>query len=304
MSKIVVKIGAALGNQLFMFANAFALSKIKKSTLIIDDKSSYFRKKEITLDRVYGLNKFNIPQEYFSNKNFYNNFFSNFLRKVFIFFDKFKKKKKFLIEHKINKIKTTNFKEINLENYTSNIEIEGHYECEKYFLNHRKDLQKLLIPNINLFNNSQKKLHDKYKLMLVNSNSISIHVRCNGYFGPAQTNYKKLDEIKVSSQILYIQKGISYFNKTIDEPKFFVWSNNINLVKEHFDNKIFTFIETSDKICDFSLFQYCKHFIVSPSTFHWMGAWLNDNSKKICIRPENMTPSNNLDFWPNKWIKL
>ena len=304
MSKIVVRISAALGNQLFMFANAFALSKIKKSTLIIDDKSSYFRKKETTLDRFFGLNKFNIPQEYFSNKNFYNNFFSNFLRKVFIFFDKFKKKKKFLIEHKINKIKTTNFKEINLENYTSNIEIEGHYECEKYFLNHRKDLQKLLIPNINLFNNSQKKLHDKYKLMLVNSNSISIHVRCNGYFGPAQTNYKKLDEIKVSSQILYIQKGISYFNKTIDEPKFFVWSNNINLVKEHFGNKIFTFIETSDKICDFSLFQYCKHFIVSPSTFHWMGAWLNGNSKKICIRPENMTPSNNLDFWPNKWIKL
>ena len=73
MSKIVVKISAALGNQLFMFANAFALSKIKKSTLIIDDKSSYFRKKETTFDRVLGLNKFNIPQEYFSNKNFYNN---------------------------------------------------------------------------------------------------------------------------------------------------------------------------------------------------------------------------------------
>ena len=73
---------------------------------------------------------------------------------------------------------------------------------------------------------------------------------------------------------------------------------------EYFDNKIYTFIETSNRITDFSLFQYCNHFIVSPSTFHWMGAWLNNNSKKICIRPENMNPSNNLDFWPNDWIKI
>ena len=304
MSKIVVKISAGLGNQLFMFANAFALSKIKNSTLIIDDKSGFFRKKETTLERTFGLNKFNISHKSFSNKSFYNNFFSHFLRKFFVFFDKFKNKKKFLIEHKINKIKTTNFKKIDLTNYSSNFEVLGHYECEKYFLNYRKDLQNLLIPNINLFNNSQKELHEKFKSMLISTNSISIHVRCNGYFGPAQKNYKKFDEIKISSQILYIKKAISYFNNIIDDPKFFIWSNNLNLVKEYFDNKIYTFIETSNRITDFSLFQYCNHFIVSPSTFHWMGAWLNNNSKKICIRPENMNPSNNLDFWPNDWIKI
>ena len=44
---------------------------------------------------------------------------------------------------------------------------------------------------------------------------------------------------------------------------------------------------------DFDLFKYSKHFIVGPTSFHWWGAWLNNNPDKICIRPSNINPSNN-----------
>ena len=66
------------------------------------------------------------------------------------------------------------------------------------------------------------------------------------------------------------------------------------------------FVKNENLIEDFNLFSFCKHFIVGPSTFHWWGAWLNKNSKKICLRPKNelLNPSNNLDFWPERWIPI
>jgi hypothetical protein len=87
-------------------------------------------------------------------------------------------------------------------------------------------------------------------------------------------------------------------------PKFFIWSDDIKLIKKYFNPSIFEFINTNDDIHDFYLFSFCKHFIVSPSSYHWMGAWLNKNENKICLRPNCMTPSNNINFWPEKWIKI
>ena len=58
-----------------------------------------------------------------------------------------------------------------------------------------------------------------------------------------------------------------------------------------------------DKILtDFFLLTQCKYFIVGPSTFHWWGAWLANFEDKICVRPKNLNPSNNKDFWPEKWV--
>ena len=66
------------------------------------------------------------------------------------------------------------------------------------------------------------------------------------------------------------------------------------------------FIKNQNLIDDFYLFSFSKHFIVGPSTFHWWGAWLNENTKKICLRPKNklLNPSNNSDFWPVSWIEI
>ena len=41
---------------------------------------------------------------------------------------------------------------------------------------------------------------------------------------------------------------------------------------------------------DFYLFSLCKNFIVGPSTFHWWGAWLNNNEEKVVIAPTEWHP--------------
>ena len=45
----------------------------------------------------------------------------------------------------------------------------------------------------------------------------------------------------------------------------------------------------------------CKNYAVGPTTFHWWSAWLNNNPDKICVRPHDLNPSNNIDFWPESW---
>ena len=90
----------------------------------------------------------------------------------------------------------------------------------------------------------------------------------------------------------------------IDNPKYLIWSNDFNNLEKYFDSKKFIFVvNDNDKILtDFFLLTQCKYFIVGPSTFHWWGAWLANFEDKICVRPENLNPSNNKDFWPEKWV--
>ena len=44
--KIIVEIAEGLGNQLFMYAHAFSMSKKLGYELLIDNKSAYSKKKE------------------------------------------------------------------------------------------------------------------------------------------------------------------------------------------------------------------------------------------------------------------
>ena len=47
-----------------------------------------------------------------------------------------------------------------------------------------------------------------------------------------------------------------------------------------------------------------KNYAVAPTSFNWWSAWLNNNPNKICLRPKNINPSTNIDFWPDSWIKI
>ena len=83
---------------------------------------------------------------------------------------------------------------------------------------------------------------------------------------------------------MYINKAINYFNNKIDNPKYFIWSNdheNINVFTKNLIISDLQLVQTKDVINDFFLFSFSKHFIVSPSSFHWWGAWLNTNESKI-----------------------
>ena len=169
------------------------------------------------------------------------------------------------------------------------------------FLNLKRILQNEFSINLTDIN-----FKDIYKKNLINTNSVSLHLRRNrfksndGKFG--DQNYK--GPVTFDNVIDYVNRGIDYFRKNTDNPHFFVWSDNFDDIEKYFDGDDFTYVKGENIKHDFYLFQFAKNFIVSPSTFHWWGAWLNNSVNKICLRPKNINPSNNTDFWPESWTAI
>ena len=295
---LIVRIGEGLGNQLFMYANAYSLSKKFDYILYIDNESGFSKK---TRSRSYNLDIFDIPEQVCPEKLKFNNSIKNLKRKTFKFIDNFTKNKRFIIE-KIDKNKQTKFEEISkLESIQ--MYIEGHYESELYFKDFEIDLKKNLKIKHHLIN-----INNPYINQIKQSNSVSIHLRKNRYsedLNNQSTSNNDKDTLFEKHLINYVNRSIKYMDNKLQNPHYFIWSNKPDEYKELFlDPKKFTFIENNNLSTDFYLFSLCKNFIVGPSTFHWWGAWLNENSKKICLRPKDINPSNNKDFWTKDWISI
>ena len=295
---LIVRIGEGLGNQLFMYANAYSLSKKFDYTLYIDDKSGFSKNRR---SRSYNLNIFDIPEQICPEKLKFNDSIKRLKRKLLKFIDNFILNKRFIAE-KIDNNKQTKFEEIS-KLKSIKMYIEGHYESELYFKHNEIALKKNLKIKYDLIDSN-----NPYIDQIKQSNSISIHLRKNRFSedlnNQTDSNNEK-DKLFEKDLINYVNRSIKYMDSKLDDPHYFIWSNEPNDFKDFFlDSKKFTFIENNNLTMDFYLFSLCKNFIVGPSTFHWWGAWLNENQNKLCIRPKDINPSNNKDFWPHDWISI
>ena len=305
--KIVVEIAEGLGNQLFMYAHSYALSKRLGCELQIDNVSGFSKKKnKLRSHQKYMLDKFNISQNLADSNSTYENSFKRIKKKYELFFEKFKNKKKFIIEKniKINNNKTALPIIIPDNNNLSNlIYVQGNFENEKYFHSFKDDLIKMYKPLKRFINYDNETIYQ-----LKNTNSVSIHVRKNKYSDQPHEIIKNERLVKsenfTNDLLDYIKKSIIYFEKKINNPTFFIWSNDIDSISKHFKGKNFVYVKGNDVINDFNLFSYAKHFIVGGSTFHWWGAYLNANPNKICVFPSTLNPSGNPNFYPHHWKRI
>lgn len=306
-NKLIVEIAEGLGNQLFMYAYAFALSKEIDYDLYIDNASGYSKKKAtLRKHQKYMLDNFNINQIHANPKDRYDNTLKRFKKKIELFFEKYFVKKKFITEKyiKINgkkiALKTKTPNKINL---SKKLYIQGHFEDHNYFKSQRGDILSMYKPLTKFLNNNNDIISK-----LKNSNSVSIHVRQNRF---SDQNINKLSKVNnqkslnfTNELIDYIKKSIIYFETNIKNPEFFIWSNDFSNLKYHFNEAKYNYVTDNDVINDFNLFSYAKHFIVGASTFHWWGAWLNENPSKICVCPYNLSPSGNDNFYPVEWKRI
>jgi len=305
MSKIAfVRIAEGLGNQMFMYASSYALSKKFNFKLFIDCESGFFKKKNQARGQKYLLNIFNITAPLAKQEFLFNNYIKDIKRKFLKKTDLLRKNKFFLLE-KLDSEKKTSFYNFDFtQKFANKIYIEGHFESENYFLDFKKEVLKNFTIK-NKFVNCK----NKFIPLLKKNNSVSIHVRVHRFTGELNErkdilNINKSNQF-TNSSIVYAKKGMDFFKKNSKNPVFFVWSNDINYISNKFKNYNCIFINNNNNIVDdFYLFSLSKHFIVSPSSFHWWGAWLNQNPGKICLRPKNLNPSNNTDFWPTSWIPI
>lgn len=302
--KLCVEISENLGNQMFMYAHAYALSKKLNRELYIDNESAYLTKKSVGS---YKLDRFNISTKIIENQYKFLSIFQYFKKKYITKLDCFNKNKIFYKEKLgVNK-KTHYYNEQDLDkNKNFLIYIRGHFESEKYFLNCRESIHKELS-----FKNEKQYQNNIYYKYILNNNVVAITVRQNrfnerNYSQATDLFLKNKSDIFLIKQIQFIKKAVSFFKNKVKNPKFLIWSNDFSNLDKYFnDNFIFVKNQNKNKdLTDLYLLTLCKYFIVSPSTFSWWGAWLSKRKGKICVRPKNLNVSNNKDFWPKEWKSI
>jgi uncharacterized protein YpuA (DUF1002 family) len=88
--KLIVEIAEGFGNQLFMYAHAFALAKEIEYDLLIDNTSGYSKiKNKMRNHQKYMLDFMKISKDIAPSKYKYDNFFKRKKKKIELIFDKF-----------------------------------------------------------------------------------------------------------------------------------------------------------------------------------------------------------------------
>jgi len=287
-SKFIIKFNGGLGNQMFQYAFGYALERTIKIKTLFD--MSFFEKKYA---RPYQLDIFNLQAKFVENfllklklKIMWNNR-KNLKNKSFMGLN-FYCEPHFQYDKKAFRIPPNTF-------------IEGFFQSEKYFKHVGNEIREAF---------TFKTKPDKFNQYLIDtineSNSVSIHIRRGDY-----VEKKRYQDLYATCSLDYYKKGVEYIASKYENPKLFVFSDDIQWAKANWElpyETVFVDNNSGDKSYeDFRLMSLCKHNIIANSSFSWWGAWLNNNKEKIVIAPEkwfNDKKINQDDVIPSEWIKL
>lgn len=275
---IIVRVTGGLGNQMFQYAMYKSLEK-KGKLVKLDSKSFYETKKEhngYELERIFDI-KPNKPTKEDLEKFDENNISTLFKIKRKLFGDK-----KFVYDTKEYVFNKDVYK-------LKNSYLNGYWQSIKYFEGIENDIKKDFRFKNQLDNKNLEILNE-----IENSNSISIHIRRGDYMSPE--NYNMYGCIATPT---YYKKAIKVIEEKIENPTFFVFSNDMDWVKKNIqiNSRVF-YIDINSgngSYKDMQLMSNCKHNIIANSSFSWWGAWLNENKNKIVIAPKKWINREDVD---------
>lgn len=281
-----VKIIGGLGNQMFQYATAFAISKRTKQELIVDISDAI----------TYKVHPLRLIELSCSCKYEYK---SNFLEKYI-----YSKSIPYLVKQFMSwgyYIESGLWYDEKIDSRSLGKKIVGYFQSEKYFCDFRDDLINEFRPKAEF---SQYQSH--IRSLITQNKSCSVHIRRGDYISNPSAN--SMHGVCSSE---YFSKAINYLESSgvaDSSLTLFVFSDDIEWCEKNISFPYKTFFVKSDSErveLDMWLMSFCEHNIISNSSFSWWGAWLNENSNKKVIAPRQWFRENiKHDILPESWIKL
>jgi hypothetical protein len=244
---IILKTVGRTGNQLFEYASAYSLAQKTDSKLYICLENHPNVK----------ITEFNIPKEFFiPNCN------DALLRKIF----------QNTYKNKVPKVTVVNdinyYSFANKKNYNILI-MDDFFQFHPNFEEYKKELlEQFTITSVNY----EKLLPITTKLS--QKNSVCIH-------------FRKGDTVNLSwhyTPIAYQTQAIELSKKLLSNPKFYIFSDEINKVKldiqslKNIDFNDIEFMDGHNPIEDLYLMSQCGNNVIARSSFSWWAAYLNKNN--------------------------
>lgn len=269
---IIIRVMGGLGNQMFQYALYRKLKWLGKNVKI--DTSIYDKKIKLDVVRPFELNVFeNLQFDIASNleirktcRKCNNVFIEELLRNLFGNRDNmYYEKENGYVDEKIYQ-----FEDIYLSGYWQNI---------SYF----EDISELL-KNEFVFKKSKKEENEKLKEQILDSQSISVHIRRGDYLKNEQIYGGICTE-------QYYKNAFGIMSQKYTNIKYFFFTDDIEYVKQkyHFDNMVIVDAnQKTETYYDMYLMSLCKGNIIANSSFSWWAAFLNSNADKTVISPNRL----------------
>jgi len=282
---IIISINGGLGNQLFQYAFGKHLEYIHKMEVFYD--LSVFKNPG---HREFALNHFNVTIKEVGQNKLPFNFRRSF--KKFRLISKLLNKT--LYPYRLVTQKQFNFDTSYLEKI-KNAYYLGSWQSERYFSGVKDTIKNHFTFKDSNFSEQEKTIYQK----ITSTNSICLHVRRGDYVG------SKLHPV---CDISYYQQAIKVIAEKIENPHFFIFSDDMSWCKNNISMEWpLEFITTSEAWRDFKLMSHCQHYIIANSSFSWWTAYLGKHEEKVVISPKNWF--NNVeystkDLLPETWLAI
>ena len=280
---IYLSLKGGLGNQMFQYAAARSMAIDTNEEITLDLKNLNNSKVN---HEIYTLDKLNINSNIkLSNEKINFTIKQNIIYKIIILgiFFRLSYKNKQLndyFEKTFQKILNKNgFYQVTsgyipIKVYNTKIKyFNGYFQSDKYFKKNFNIIREELLVKEKV-TKKNKVILDKIK----STESVCVHIR--------RGDYTNLENYLICN-ISYYLKAIEIMKEKIKNPKFYIFSDDIEWVKKNINfNANVTYIDKKNtNYEELRLMYNCKHFIISNSSFSWWAQYLSANENKIVISP-------------------
>jgi hypothetical protein len=184
--------------------------------------------------------------------------------------------------------------------YTPNQQLQGYFQSEKYFHNHKEEIIDKLLKGLRNYDKWDEITQEINNLKgELNKPIVSLHVR--------RGDYLKNPHIHPPCSVSYYNNAIDYLKENLGDFMVYFVSDDIRWCKETFgDGHLYS--NYTDELDDLVLMVNSDHYIIANSTFSWWGAYMGINMNKIIIAPNIWFgvggPKDQEDIIPKNWIKI
>lgn len=297
----IANIIGGLGNQMFQYAAARAVSLDRGTPLLLDisNFSNYRRHQGFELQRIFCC-----PVEMANKSDLRDILGWQHSRSI----------RRLLTHPSMAILRSQNFIVEPHSHYWGEIRnipkdcyLIGYWQSEKYFQNYAS-----VIRSDFTFKNQTSNQNSEVATIIKNRNAVGLHIRRGDYAKDPKT-YSTHGLCSLN----YYRAAIQYIAEKVEFPYFFIFSDDIEWANANlcasFPCQYVDHNQGMDSYNDMRLMSLCKHNIIANSTFSWWAAWLNTNPDKIVIAPKIWFANPNIvsdykmfmdDLIPSDWVRL